>query len=71
MADIATATLQSDARLESLNIEESNSSLVITNVTLGVEGRKHLAVTMKRLRAIPGMLRINRIRDSREDRRTG
>ena len=69
MADIATATLQSDARLESLSIEESNSSLVVTNVTLGVEGRKHLAVTMKRLRAIPGMLRINRIRDSREEKR--
>jgi (p)ppGpp synthase/HD superfamily hydrolase len=66
MADIATATLKSDARLESMKVEDSSSSLVTTTISLGVEGRKHLATTMKRLRAIPGMLRINRIRDGKE-----
>ncbi len=63
MADIATVTVQSDARLERISVEERNATLVVSNVTLGVEGRKHLANTMKRLRAIPGMLRITRIKD--------
>lgn len=70
MADIATATLKSDARLESMKVEDSSSSLVTTTISLGVEGRKHLATTMKRLRAIPGMLRINRIRDGKEAQKT-
>lgn len=63
MADIATVTVQSDARLERISVEERNATLIVSNVTLGVEGRKHLANTMKRLRAIPGMLRITRIKD--------
>ena len=51
-----------DAGIEKINVEERNAQLSTVNITLSVRDRTHLARIMRRLRNIPSVTGLSRVR---------
>ena len=62
VAELASAITQADANIEGISVEDRDSQLSVTQLQLSVQGRKHLARVIRRLRAIRGVNKIVRIK---------
>jgi guanosine-3',5'-bis(diphosphate) 3'-pyrophosphohydrolase len=63
VAELAAAITQADANIESISIEDRDVKLSVMQIQLSVQGRKHLARVIRRLRNIRGINKIIRIRN--------
>ncbi len=62
IVDVAAAINQAEANIEKISVEEQDARLSVTYLSLSVQGRKHLARTIRRLRTIRGVSKIVRIK---------
>lgn len=63
VAELASAITQADANIEGISVEDRDAKLSVTQLMLSVQGRKHLARVIRRLRTIPGVNKIVRIKN--------
>ncbi len=61
IAELATAITRAEANVERIGVEEQNARMSVVSVVLHVQGRRHLARVMRRIRSIRAVLRLNRI----------
>jgi (p)ppGpp synthase/HD superfamily hydrolase len=66
IVEVASAVNQADANIEKISVEERDARLSVTHMKLSVQGRKHLARTIRRLRTIRGVSKIVRTRNPKE-----
>lgn len=70
LAKIASAIADAGSNIDNISMEESdNSAYTNINFTVQVENRVHLADLMRRLRKIPNVVRINRVKGTGSDQR--
>ncbi|TKV69757.1 RelA/SpoT family protein [Marinobacter panjinensis] len=62
IAELANAVAMADGNIERINVEEQNARLGIVSLVVHVNGRKHLARVMRRIRNIRAVTHINRVR---------
>ncbi|PAV24603.1 GTP pyrophosphokinase [Tamilnaduibacter salinus] len=62
IAEVANAVAMADGNIERINVEEQNARLSIVNLELRVNGRRHLARVMRRIRNIRAVGHITRVR---------
>ncbi|MCK0714915.1 bifunctional GTP diphosphokinase/guanosine-3',5'-bis pyrophosphate 3'-pyrophosphohydrolase [Chromohalobacter sarecensis] len=62
VAELAGLVTDADANIERIGIEERDARLSIVNLTLAVHDRVHLASIMKRLRNLPHVGKLTRVR---------
>lgn len=60
IVEVAGAINLAEANIEQINVEECDAKLSVTHVRVNVQGRDHLAKTIKRLRNIRGVSKIER-----------
>ena len=60
IVDVAAAINMADANIDKIDVEERDAQLSVTHVKVSVQGRKHLARVIRRLRTIRGVSRILR-----------
>ncbi len=60
VAELAGAITQAEANIENISVEERDVRLSVINLTLSVQGRKHLARVIRRTRNIHGVSKIVR-----------
>jgi guanosine-3',5'-bis(diphosphate) 3'-pyrophosphohydrolase len=63
VAELASAITQADANIEGISVEDRDAQLSVTQIQLSVQGRKHLARVIRRLRNIRGINKIVRIKN--------
>lgn len=63
VAELASAVTQADANIEGISVEDRDARLSVTQLQLSVQGRKHLARVIRRLRTIRGVSKIVRIKN--------
>jgi len=63
IAELAAAITRAEGNLESIGVDEQNAKMSIVSVVLHVQGRRHLARVIKRIRALKAVIRLNRIID--------
>lgn len=63
VAELAAAVTQADANIEGISVEDRDARLSVTQLQLSVQGRKHLARVIRRLRTIRGVSKIVRIKN--------
>jgi GTP diphosphokinase / guanosine-3',5'-bis(diphosphate) 3'-diphosphatase len=70
LAQIAAGIAEAGSNIDNINIEELDNS-TYTNIvfTVQVESRVHLADLMRRLRKIPDVVRINRVKGGNSEQR--
>ena len=70
LAQIAAGIAEAGSNIDNINIEELDNS-TYTNIifTVQVENRVHLADLMRRLRKIPDVVRINRVKGGTTEQR--
>lgn len=66
IVDVAAAVNQAEANIDQINVEERDARLSVTHLSLSVQGRQHLARTIRRLRNIRGVSKIVRIKNPKE-----
>lgn len=62
IAELANAVAIADGNIERINVEEQNARLGIVGLVVHVNGRRHLARVMRRIRNIRAVTHINRVR---------
>ncbi|NMT63301.1 RelA/SpoT family protein [Marinobacter orientalis] len=62
IAELANAVAMADGNIERINVEEQNARLGIVSLVVHVNGRRHLARVMRRIRNIRAVTHINRVR---------
>ncbi|MFE8071315.1 bifunctional GTP diphosphokinase/guanosine-3',5'-bis pyrophosphate 3'-pyrophosphohydrolase [Marinobacteraceae bacterium S3BR75-40.1] len=62
IAELASAVTQADANIERINVEEQNTHHSQVSLILHVQGRRHLARVMRRIRRIRAVTNISRVR---------
>ncbi|GAA0558779.1 RelA/SpoT family protein [Halomonas salifodinae] len=63
VAELASLVTDADANIERIGIEERDARLAIVNLTLAVHDRIHLARIIKRIRNLPQVGRVGRVRN--------
>ncbi|SFI11902.1 bifunctional GTP diphosphokinase/guanosine-3',5'-bis pyrophosphate 3'-pyrophosphohydrolase [Modicisalibacter xianhensis] len=63
VAELASLVTDADANIERIGIEERDVRLSIVNLTLAVRDRVHLARIIKRIRNLPHVGKIHRVRN--------
>jgi RelA/SpoT family (p)ppGpp synthetase len=63
VAELAAAITQADANIEGISVEDRDAQLSVTQIQLSVQGRKHLARVIRRLRNIRGINKIVRVKN--------
>jgi (p)ppGpp synthase/HD superfamily hydrolase len=63
VAELASAITQADANIEGISVEDRDAQLSVTQLKVSVQGRKHLARVIRRLRTIRGVNKIVRIKN--------
>lgn len=61
IAELAAAITRAEGNIERIGVIEQNAKLSVVSVILHVQGRRHLANVMKRVRMIKAVVRLNRI----------
>ncbi len=61
IAEVATAITRAEANIERIGVEEQNARMGVVSVVLHVQGRRHLARVMKKIRALKAVIKLNRI----------
>ena len=65
LARIAASIAEANSNIENFSTEEKDSEVYTTiNFTVQVKDHSHLAVVMQKLRAVPEVVRINRVKGS-------
>ena len=62
IAELANAVAMADGNIERINVEEQNAKLGIVSLVVHVNGRRHLARVMRRIRNIRAVTHTNRVR---------
>ncbi|WP_111498158.1 MULTISPECIES: RelA/SpoT family protein [Marinobacter] len=62
IAEVASAVSMADGNIERINVEEQNARLSIVSLVVHVNGRRHLARVMRRVRNIRAVTHIARVR---------
>ena len=62
IAEVANAVAMADGNIERINVEEQNARLSIVSLVVHVNGRRHLARVMRRIRNIRAVTHITRVR---------
>ncbi len=62
IAEVANAVAMADGNIERINVEEQNARLGVVSLVVHVNGRRHLARVMRRIRNIRAVTHINRVR---------
>lgn len=62
LAQIAARIAETDSNIENVSFEERDSMLTTMTFVLSVRDRRHLARVMRRLRAVPAVNKITRVR---------
>ncbi len=63
IAELAAAITRAEGNLESIGVDEQNAKMSVVSVVLHVQGRRHLARVIKRIRALKAVIRLNRVID--------
>jgi guanosine-3',5'-bis(diphosphate) 3'-pyrophosphohydrolase len=63
VAELASAITQAEATIEKISVEDRDARLSVTHLSVSVNGRKHLARAIRRLRNIRGVNKIVRTRN--------
>ncbi len=61
IAELATAITRAESNIERINVEEQNARMSVVSVVLHVQGRRHLARVMRRIRTIKAVISLHRI----------
>jgi len=61
IAELAAAITRAEGNIERIGVIEQNAKLSVVGVVLHVQGRRHLANVMKRVRMIKAVVRLNRV----------
>lgn len=61
IAELASAVTRAEANIERIGVEEQNAKMSVVNVILHVQGRRHLARVMRRIRTLKAVIKINRV----------
>ena len=61
IAELAAAITRAEGNLERIGVADQNAKLSIVSVVLHVQGRRHLARVIKRIRTIKAVVRLNRV----------
>ncbi|WP_334108061.1 RelA/SpoT family protein [Methylobacillus sp.] len=70
LAKIASGIAEAGSNIDNVSMEEADNSTYTTmNFTVQVENRVHLAELMRRLRKIPDVVRINRVKGAGAEQR--
>lgn len=64
IAELASALTRAEANIERIGVVEQNAKMSVVNVIVHIQGRRHLARVIKRIRAIKAVIRLNRIVDN-------
>lgn len=64
VAQLAAAVTEADANLQQIGVDDKDARLSVVNMRIAVNGRKHLARVMKRIRLIKAVSRIVRLKNS-------
>ncbi|WP_040882764.1 RelA/SpoT family protein [Marinobacter nanhaiticus] len=62
IAEVASAISLADGNIERINVEEQNARLSIVSLVVHVNGRRHLARVMRRVRNVRAVTHIARVR---------
>ncbi len=62
IAEVANAVALADGNIERINVEEQNAKFSVVSLVLHVQGRRHLARVMRRIRNIRAVTHISRVR---------
>ncbi|QSP95933.1 RelA/SpoT family protein [Marinobacter salinisoli] len=62
IAEVANAVAIADGNIERINVEEQNAKFSVVSLVLHVQGRRHLARVMRRIRNIRAVTHISRVR---------
>lgn len=62
IAEVANAVAMADGNIERINVEDQNAKFSIVSLVLHVNGRRHLARVMRRVRNIRAVSHIGRVR---------
>ena len=60
LATVAATVAETQANIDNITLDERDGTHTTINLTVAVTGRRHLARIIKRLRAVPQVLRIQR-----------
>lgn len=61
IAELASALTRAEANIERIGVEEQNAKMSVVNVVLHVQGRRHLARVIRRIRTLKAVISIHRI----------
>ena len=62
IAEVANAVAMADGNIERISVEDQNARFGIVSLVVHVNGRKHLARVMRRVRNIRAVTHIGRVR---------
>ncbi|WP_148864772.1 RelA/SpoT family protein [Marinobacter fonticola] len=62
IAEVASAVSMADGNIERINVEEQNARLSVVSLVVHVNGRRHLARVMRRVRNVRAVTHIARVR---------
>ena len=62
IAEVANAVAMADGNIERINVEDQNARFGIVSLVVHVNGRRHLARVMRRVRNIRAVTHISRVR---------
>ncbi|MFD2230831.1 RelA/SpoT family protein [Alkalimarinus sediminis] len=63
IAEIASAVTLADGNIEKINVEEQNAQLSVISLVVHVQGRRHLARLMRRIRNMKAVISISRVKN--------
>lgn len=63
IAELASAVTMAEGNIEKINVEEQNVQLSVISLVIHVQGRRHLARVMKRIRNMKAVINIARTRN--------
>tara|TARA_R110001592_G_scaffold67059_1_gene205869 strand:+ start:45064 stop:47214 length:2151 start_codon:yes stop_codon:yes gene_type:complete len=61
IAELASAITRAEGNIERIGVIEQNAKLSVVSVVLHIQGRRHLASVMKRVRMIKAVVRLYRV----------
>ena len=64
VAQLASAVTEADGNLQQITVDDKDAKLSVVNMRISVNGRKHLARVMRRIRLIKAVNRIVRLKNS-------
>lgn len=62
IAELAAAITHAEGNIERIGVTEQNAKLSVVSVVVHIQGRRHLARVMRRIRSIKAVLRLTRVK---------